>query len=333
MSAFDPVQTAGGQYAGVSGYGEGSMMTLTDYSKFLRMLCQKGYGPDGTRVLGPVAWKWMMSPTINAEVGLEIFQGSVSGINAYGTGDWRMGYLKDRSTMITNNGMPFRSTDDFRIQTSQYGGRWGGYFGTAYYFDVDSGLYWVGGENTLSSLTGQAQLGFDLMAGRGSAWMAHLTSANGVQEQSRIGNNPPEVSAAASAEDVCPAVSDCKASQAAAGVFGALFFILLFGVLFKDGHLHTAHAYASEKTDGMGKHFEWGKRDDGCGRCWNATWGRLPSCESCSSIDLSCCQSARSGETFENVLVEHEGGENTDYADGAALDLNESDQMETSITI
>ena len=143
MSSFDAMKSVTGEYTGISGYGEGSMMTLDDYGKFLQMLCKRGRNTEGKRVLGPVAWKWMMSPTSNKELGIEVFHGSNWGWNQQNTQAWHMGYIKTRASVVSADGNPF-SKDALRTQNSQHGGNWGGYFGTTYYFDVDSGLYWVG---------------------------------------------------------------------------------------------------------------------------------------------------------------------------------------------
>ena len=143
MAPDNPYATSDGKYFAVSGYGAGSMMTLDDYGKFLQMLCKRGRNTEGKRVLGPVAWKWMMSPTSNKELGIEVFHGSNWGWNQQNTQAWHMGYIKTRASVVSADGNPF-SKDALRTQNSQHGGNWGGYFGTTYYFDVDSGLYWVG---------------------------------------------------------------------------------------------------------------------------------------------------------------------------------------------
>ena len=52
-------------YPGVSGYGEGAVMSLRDYSKFLRAVIRKGVGANGRRIFGETTWKSLMSATIN----------------------------------------------------------------------------------------------------------------------------------------------------------------------------------------------------------------------------------------------------------------------------
>ena len=42
VSEFGVDVTEDGVYPGVSGYGEGSMMTMRDYSKLLRMIVNRG---------------------------------------------------------------------------------------------------------------------------------------------------------------------------------------------------------------------------------------------------------------------------------------------------
>jgi hypothetical protein len=83
--------TADGVYTGVSGYGEGSMMTLSDYGKFLAMVCSKGRAPDGRKVLGTVAWKWLMSPTTNSETGHDLTRGMYIFNTPYNLAEWKMG--------------------------------------------------------------------------------------------------------------------------------------------------------------------------------------------------------------------------------------------------
>ena len=307
MAPDNPYATSDGKYFAVSGYGAGSMMTLDDYGKFLRMLCKRGRNTEGKRVLGPVAWKWMMSPTINKEFGIEFTHNGNWGFNALNNDEWRMGYVKGRGNRVTNpdTGGP-HSPDDLRLERSQYSGRWGGYYGTVYSFDVDSGLYFVGGENTLNGV-GHEMKGYALVAGRGSAWLASLTSANGVQDgKSRIGANPPDAVASAVADggdgEVCTVgEGDCKGSQIAAGIFASLFCILLVGVLFRDGHFAK------------------------CG----------PVYSSC----VDSCSCSNDMDPFSNVLVdddhqsmELDGGT---HSQGLSLDAPpyEGGEMETSISI
>ena len=176
MSPFSPAVTADGIFRGVSGYGGGSMATLDDYGKFLQMICKRGEGPDGTRVMGPTAWKWLMSPTLNPDSpGLKLSHTSVGwGYN------WHFGYAKARSGIATTDTGAQYDGDAMMTATSQYAGIWGGYFGTTYNFDVDTGLYWVGGEQTLSSSTGQPQRGRAFVSAHGSAWLASMTAGSAV---------------------------------------------------------------------------------------------------------------------------------------------------------
>ena len=57
---------------GLAGYGEGGVMTMRDYSKFLRMLTNNGY-VGKKRVLSPVAWKWVMTSTVITDEGMRSY--------------------------------------------------------------------------------------------------------------------------------------------------------------------------------------------------------------------------------------------------------------------
>jgi hypothetical protein len=78
---------------------------------------------------------------------------------------------------------------------------------------------------------------------RGGSWAASLSSANGAQPTSKIGTNPPEVTASVTASTAvkCIGEKSCKGAGAAAGIFAALFIILLVGVLIKDEILTKVH--------------------------------------------------------------------------------------------
>ena len=70
VGRFPLGESADGKYTGMSGYGGESFMTFSDYAKFLRMMSSNGRAADGARVLGPVAWNYMMSDTINEDEGM-----------------------------------------------------------------------------------------------------------------------------------------------------------------------------------------------------------------------------------------------------------------------
>ena len=66
---YQRVQVGDGAYPGVSGYGNGAMMTHRDYGKFLTMVARKGVGANGNRVIGEQSWKNLFAATNEAGTG------------------------------------------------------------------------------------------------------------------------------------------------------------------------------------------------------------------------------------------------------------------------
>ena len=142
---------AGAAYPGVSGYGEGAAMTFADYGKFLAAVVNRGVGGNGVRVVGEQAWKSFMLPSVdpNHTLGsLPWVEGAFGGRSL-----WRSGFAGTKTRVAAADGVPTSAYIDERSATF---GTWGGYFGTTFMFDVETGWLAVCGENTNGGGWGQA---------------------------------------------------------------------------------------------------------------------------------------------------------------------------------
>lgn len=181
MAPFTAEVTKDGVYPGVSGYGEGSMMTLADYGKFLSMIANHGM-VGNTRILGPIAWKWLMTSTVTTSQGIGVLHSNYDASGSSGLFsvemDWRFGYARPRGNVSSSDvsGAPIGGKPSVGpvLAASAFSGQWAGYYGTTYAFDEASGLYRVGGENTW--LAGQPQLGNAFIADNNERFLGMITT-------------------------------------------------------------------------------------------------------------------------------------------------------------
>ena len=157
MGTFD-VEVGGTSYPGVSGYGEGAMMTLEDFAKFLKMLLNKGMSPSGVRLVGEQTLRATEGKTIEDGEGL----GFLPGVE----------YLPKGLTEA------FDFSKDAEWKWG-YGGHWGeegwsGIFGTTFRFNRYTSTYWVGGENTLPNVAGTAHLAKGFLEANVDRWISML---------------------------------------------------------------------------------------------------------------------------------------------------------------
>ena len=70
MNTFEYETSSDATYPGVSGYGEGAMMTFEDFAKFLMAVVDGGVGANGEQVICKTMWKRFLSTTIEEDEGM-----------------------------------------------------------------------------------------------------------------------------------------------------------------------------------------------------------------------------------------------------------------------
>ena len=173
MGRFGLEQSGDAEYPGVSGYGEGAMMTFEDFAKFLHAVVRRGNGANGEKVIGETMWKWFMSPTTDADEGL--------GFVPVAQYDSEMGYFSEQAQWKW--GFSSKKKDKAgsdvvgspqTTMASEMIGEWFGEFGTMFQFDAETGMYAVGGENTVLVQAGVDQKSVEFVQKNVNRWSANL---------------------------------------------------------------------------------------------------------------------------------------------------------------
>ena len=173
MGRFGLEQSGDAEYPGVSGYGEGAMMTFEDFAKFLHAVVRRGNGANGEKVIGETMWKWFMSPTTDADEGL--------GFVPVAQYDSEMGYFSEQAQWKW--GFSSKKKDKAgsdvvgspqTTMASEMIGEWFGEFGTMFQFDAETGMYAVGGENTVLVQAGVDQKSAEFVGNNVNRWSANL---------------------------------------------------------------------------------------------------------------------------------------------------------------
>ena len=175
MGPFKHETSTDAKYPGVSGFGEGAMMTFEDYAKFLHVLSNKGVGSNGVRLVKESTWTWFMSPVQEAAEGMSsapavCFASATGEMSAQALWKWGFASLT-KEAASTEAGGPSPSLAQ---QDTVAAGQWSGEFGTMFKFDAEAGVYGVGGENTLPGQSGAGRKGIDFIRSNYDRWMGKL---------------------------------------------------------------------------------------------------------------------------------------------------------------
>lgn len=125
-------------YAG--GYSSSGLGSIKDFCKILKMLIRKGANKNGEQVLSKQNVEWILTPKFTNTTDSMWLLGKDT-VNLLDPGfTWCGGVSK----YIENKINP-----DFKLGPNTYA--WGGYYGTSFYFDTESGYYMLSGTQASGS--------------------------------------------------------------------------------------------------------------------------------------------------------------------------------------